>query len=92
MIELPSACQLTLDESTDPRIAALVERVPTELWGGRLALQLLAHRVLGDTSPFASYIDALPVGVPGLPIFFSGDAIDALQVLRECCLLACGTC
>ena len=65
LIELPSTCQLTLDESTDPRVAALVERVPAELWGGRLALQLLAHRVLGDASPFATYVDALPVGVPG---------------------------
>ena len=80
LIELPRACQLTLDEATDPRVTALVAKVPEQLWGGRLALQLLVHRALGDASPFAPYVNALPVGVAGLPLFFSGEAIDALQV------------
>ena len=64
-------------------MAALVERVPAELWGGRLALHLLAHRALGDHSPFATYIDALPVTHVGVPLFFGGAAIDALQVLLK---------
>ncbi len=80
LIELPRACQLTLDEGTDPWVTALVAKVPEQLWGGRLALQLLVHRALGDASPFAAYVSALPVGVAGLPMFFSGEAIDALQV------------
>ncbi len=80
LIELPRACQLTLDEATDPRVAALVAKVPEQLWGGRLALQLLVHRALGDASPFAAYVSALPVGVAGLPMFYSGEAIDGLQV------------
>ena len=79
LVELPQACQLTLDEATDPRVAALVAKVPEELWGGRLALQLLVHRALGGASHFAAYVNALPVGVPGLPMFFSGDAIHGLQ-------------
>ena len=58
-------------------------------------LQLLVHRALGDGSPFATYLSALPVGVPGIPIFFGAEAIAALQyppvseqVKRRCRWLA----
>lgn len=53
--------------------------VPSELWGARLALALLAQRVLGAESPFAPYIANLPLGFPGLPMFFPKPALDALQ-------------
>jgi hypothetical protein len=39
----------------------------------------LAHRLLGEASPFAPYIANLPRGVPGLPMFFAGDTLAALQ-------------
>lgn len=119
---LPRHCHLTYDEATDAALLALIERVPAELWGARIALQVchasqagfgagvgccacpahvesttlealkwrrhgpararaqvLAHRVAGDASPFAPYISQLPRGVPGLPMFFSGEAVEALQ-------------
>lgn len=79
LVELPPSCQLTYDGSSDPRLLKLIDQVPTELWGARLALQLLAHRVQGSTSPFASYISNLPVGVQGVPIFFPADAIQAIN-------------
>lgn len=40
---------------------------------------MVAHRLLGQASPFAPYISNLPMGVPGLPIFYSGEALGALQ-------------
>eukprot|EP00955_Chlamydomonas_euryale_P079884 363353-Chlamydomonas_euryale.AAC.19 len=42
-------------------------------------MQLLAHRVMGAASPVALYISNLPVGFPGVPIFFSRDAILAID-------------
>jgi Rubisco LSMT substrate-binding/SET domain len=98
------------DGATDPRLLNLIQKVPTELWGAKLALQLLAHRIRGSRSDsinyntdgktntrnnqindFAPYIAALPLGFPGLPMFFPPDAIAALeyppvteQVKRRC--------
>ena len=43
------------------------------------ALQVLAHRVQGPASPFATYITHLPIGIQGLPIFFPREAVAALQ-------------
>jgi hypothetical protein len=44
LIELPPHCQLTYDAgSSDPRLLALVEHVPAELWGAKLALQVRAR-------------------------------------------------
>lgn len=40
LIELPRACHLTYDDASDPRLLALVEQVPDELWGAKLALQV----------------------------------------------------
>ncbi len=42
-------------------------------------LQVLKERIMGPDSPFHSYIDNLPMGVPGIPMFFSPDAIRALE-------------
>lgn len=44
LIELPAACHLTygrpgVDTDDDPRLLALIEQVPAELWGARLALK-----------------------------------------------------
>lgn len=39
LITLPQRCHLTYDASTDPRLLALIEQVPAELWGAKLALQ-----------------------------------------------------
>lgn len=33
----------------------------------------------GEASLFSTYIANLPVGVPGLPMFFNGEALAALQ-------------
>ena len=41
--------------------------------------QVLRERVLGADSAFQPYISNLPVGVPGIPIFFPPDAIRALE-------------
>ncbi|GAB4816663.1 hypothetical protein N2152v2_003709 [Parachlorella kessleri] len=80
LIDLPQRCHLTYDlATTDPRLLALINQVPAELWGAKLALQVLAHRVQGEASPFATYIANLPMGVPGLPMFFTGEALAALQ-------------
>lgn len=40
---------------------------------------MLKERILGPDSPFHSYINNLPMGVPGIPLFFSPDAIRALE-------------
>ncbi|KAF8068228.1 SETD3 [Scenedesmus sp. PABB004] len=79
LIELPRRCQLTYDESSDPRLLALVAQVPDELWGAKLALQLLAQRVAGGGSAFAPYVAQLPVGVAGVPMFFARDALEAVE-------------
>jgi hypothetical protein len=40
LIELPRSCHLTYDESSDPRVLSLIQQVPDELWGAKLALQV----------------------------------------------------
>lgn len=156
LVSLPQRCHLTYDDSSDPRLLALIGQVPAELWGAKLALQastavpvaspcaprssgapppsplphiraclpqlghctvacllgvhsareqcatlcravplpsitcatspaaspllqVVAHRLQGATSPFAPYISNLLLGVAGLPMFFGGDALAALQ-------------
>jgi hypothetical protein len=37
---LPRSCHLTYDESSDPRVLQLIQQVPEELWGAKLALQV----------------------------------------------------
>ncbi len=41
--------------------------------------QLLAQRVRGPASPFGMYVGALPLAFVGVPMFFPGPAVDALQ-------------
>jgi histone-lysine N-methyltransferase SETD3 len=85
LIELPARCLLTYDDSgsggtgTDPRLTALIAKVPEELWGGRLALALLAERAAGASSAFAPYVAALPVGFAGIPVFFGREALEAVD-------------
>eukprot|EP00887_Chlorella_sp_A99_P000675 scaffold5.g675.t1 len=80
LITLPRGCHLSYDgSSADPRLLRLIAQVPEELWGARLALQVLAERVKGGASSFAPYVAALPVGVPGLPMFFHGPSLAALE-------------
>jgi hypothetical protein len=80
LITLPPCLQLTYSAATDPRLLAVIHRVPAELWGGKLALQLLSHRIVaGPQSPFAAYLEALPIGFPGVPMFFSADELKTLQ-------------
>lgn len=42
LIQLPRSCHLTYDESSDPRVLTLIQQVPEELWGAKLALQVRA--------------------------------------------------
>jgi hypothetical protein len=42
-------------------------------------VQLLAERLAGGASHFAPYVRSLPVGVEGLPMFFSASAMKALE-------------
>lgn len=92
LIELPARCQLTYSpETADPKLLALINQVPAELWGAKLALALLQHRVAGTDSPFAAYVAMLPVGFSGIPMFFGRDAIEAIdyppvsaQVKKRC--------
>ena len=94
LVSLPPKAQLSYDvKSTDERLLNLIDSVPTELWGGKLALVLLHHRVITGTPEdhFADYIAALPNTYPGLPIFFSDEAVKALEyppvtveVIRRC--------
>jgi histone-lysine N-methyltransferase SETD3 len=69
----------------------LIELVPRELWGAKLALKLLYERYRGEESSYAPYIANLPVGFPGVPIFYGKDDLDALeyppvssQVIKRC--------
>ena len=59
-------------------LTALQAAVPPELWGGRLAVRLLAHRAAGEASIFAPYLAALPTGF-SVPLFFSREAVDAAR-------------
>lgn len=41
LIDLPSVCHLTYDDvSTDKRLLSVIDQVPQELWGAKLALQV----------------------------------------------------
>ncbi len=103
LIMLPTALHLTFTEDDPPPAAAaessptaralraLVRQVPQELWGGKLALHLLAQRARGNGSKWAPYIRNLPVGFVGVPMFFAGDELSALhyppvveQVKKRC--------
>ena len=40
LVNLPAHCQLTYGERTNPDLMRLIERVPQEFWGAKLALQV----------------------------------------------------
>jgi hypothetical protein len=42
VVKLPAACQLSYGADSDPALLSLINRVPAELWGARLALQVAA--------------------------------------------------
>lgn len=92
LITIPPSCQLSYNQSTiDPRLLNLIDKVPKELWGAKLALQLLSHRLHGKDDHFSPYLESLPVGFPGVPLFFSPDAVKSLsyppvtsQIARRC--------
>lgn len=39
-MHLPAGCQLTYGGSTSSELMSLIDKVPQELWGGKLALQV----------------------------------------------------
>ena len=41
LVNLPAHCQLTYGEHTTPGLTRLIEQVPQEFWGAKLALQVL---------------------------------------------------
>ncbi len=88
---LPSTCHLTYGANDDPRLLSLIDKVPDDLWGAKLALQLLYHRLRGADSPFSTYVANLPKGVSGIPMFFSKQALELIdyppvsqQVQKRC--------
>ena len=40
VVKLPAACQLSYGPDSSPAVLSLIDRVPAELWGARLALQV----------------------------------------------------
>lgn len=40
VVKLPKACQLSYGGGSDPALLSLIDKVPQELWGARLALQV----------------------------------------------------
>lgn len=40
VVKLPAACQLSYGPDSNPAVLSLIDRVPAELWGARLALQV----------------------------------------------------
>jgi len=47
LIELPSKCHLTYSGATSsPQLLSLIEQVPSDLWGARVALQVSGRLVL----------------------------------------------
>ncbi len=56
LIQLPRQCQLTYDTNvTDKRLLALIDKVPKDLWGPKLALQLLHYRLQGADSRYGTH-------------------------------------
>ena len=98
LIFLPKSAILTynLEGGDDhPGLVTLINQVPEDLWGAKLGLRLLRERCFGQSSSFWPYISALPSGIHGLPIFYDGPTLKALQypylidqVLKRCQFLA----
>jgi len=80
LVALPHSCTLSYDTATlAPSLRRLLDQVPAELWAARLGLVVLDHRAKGSDSLYAPYVSLLPSRFDGVPIFFSREAVDALQ-------------
>uniref|UniRef100_A0A1D2A541 Rubisco LSMT substrate-binding domain-containing protein n=1 Tax=Auxenochlorella protothecoides TaxID=3075 RepID=A0A1D2A541_AUXPR len=80
LVRLPLAAQLGAGGAADSDLQTLLDRVPAELWGARLGLHALRERAVGEgAGAFWPYIAALPSAFPGVPLFFPGEAVEALQ-------------
>lgn len=80
LIMLPERCQLTYGAGKDPIILKRwMDKIPSELWGAKLALKLLHERIEGEQSHFWPYIENLPVGFPGLPLFFDRKVVELIE-------------
>lgn len=80
LVSLPEACQLSYNEAALPApLRSLVAQVPAELWTMRLGLVLLNERAKGEASRFSPYVDLLPSVFRGVPTFFGGDVLAAIQ-------------
>lgn len=67
LVSIPTHAQLTYDDQHTPApLMRLINQVPEELWGAKLALQLLAQRAQGEQSMWSPYIRNLPVGFQGV--------------------------
>ncbi|KAK9790544.1 hypothetical protein WJX73_007583 [Symbiochloris irregularis] len=80
VISLPEAATLAYDDGkTDHKLQALINQIPADLWGARLALRVISERIKATNSKWNTYIENLPRGIPGLPIFFQREAVQGLQ-------------
>lgn len=43
LVHLPAHCQVTDGDKTSPELLSLIEKVPQEFWGAKLALQALPN-------------------------------------------------
>ena len=92
LVVLPGNLQIRYQEGRDPSsLKKMMDTIPEELWGAKLALKLLYERLQGEEGHFWHYIENLPVGFPGLPLFFDQKTIQALeyppvssQVIKRC--------
>jgi len=93
LVVLPESLHLTYRKETDPtrELVQLMDRIPEELWGAKLAVKLIHERLKGQDGFFWPYIANLPVGFPGLPLFFESDAIRLIeypsvshQIIKRC--------
>jgi hypothetical protein len=92
LVSLPPSLQLSYSKALDPQgLMSLIDMVPKELWGAKLALKVLYERTLGEDSAFWPYIENLPVGFSGIPLFYTKNDIDALeyppvsgQIVKRC--------
>lgn len=70
IIQVPEHCQLNYATATDPKLRALMERVPVSeagrpAWQFKMALLLVWHRLQGGDSAIDPYLQHLPGMAPG---------------------------
>lgn len=92
LVVLPDGVQLKFQEDKDPSsLKRMMDTIPKELWGAKLALKLLYERLQGEEGHFWPYIENLPIGFPGLPLFYDQKTIQSLeyppvssQIIKRC--------